>query len=76
MCVPQNPKAERHLRPRGVSGWLAAPASRSPEPKSRKAFETPLHTEGRPPNICVPQNPKAERHLRLSALIAVAYLGA
>ena len=40
--VPQNPKAERHLRPRRAISHCRGRRKRSPEPKSRKAFETLL----------------------------------
>jgi len=38
--VPQNPKAERHLRLREAALETMSISACSPEPKSRKAFET------------------------------------
>ena len=73
ITVPQNPKAERHLRLELNEGGVGCAWS-PPEPKSRKAFETHLsEAELNCAERNVPQNPKAERHLRpltiLGALI-------
>ena len=63
--VPQNPKAERHLRHLINFAHSRIPYKVPQNPKAERHLRPDrlgeaLHAEG-----CVPQNPKAERHLRL-----------
>ena len=67
--VPQNPKAERHLRPCAENFALAGELSGSPEPKSRKAFETHLiRLEDHPLGYAGSPEPKSRKAFETTIL--------
>jgi len=62
--VPQNPKAERHLRLLIVSALVAEASNVPQNPKAERHLRQGHWNRLEEP-LQVPQNPKAERHLRL-----------